>query len=187
MDSIITISSCLAIGVLIVFLAYPVIKNYYFRIKMQSLIKIQDQLSQFEREIERIEKSEPDDCLHDFLRLKQEWQEFRAKNLNGVGTKGYIPLGIKIIDALNDFPDSLGRFIGYLLPKRIRERVFEPVFEELKEDRLETMTRYQMPLLHIVLGFAFGFRICTAYCQSLLCWICIPFEKIAPIFRAFFR
>lgn len=75
-------------------------------------------------------------------------------------------------------PERVGDFIGYLLPRGIRESAFNPYFEELKEDRLERKAKAKSASLEIIIEIFFYFRLTVSFLDSLRVWLLSPVSKM---------
>ena len=80
-------------------------------------------------------------------------------------------------------PESAGRIMGFLLPRAIRERCFEPYFEELKLDRIEKRQHVKGRLANGLVEGMFYLRLLGTYIASLWCAVGGFFAKLSPVLK----
>ncbi len=94
------------------------------------------------------------------------------------------------VELYRSFRDSniegIASGLGFLLPRKIRRDVFEPFFEELKEDRLEELAVSGSKAVKHWIGCCFYFRLLVTFLQSLLCWAGDVVGKAAPFLKGLF-
>jgi hypothetical protein len=83
-------------------------------------------------------------------------------------------------------PEDIGRLLGFLVPRIIRNKCFEPYFEDLKADRLEKLARKGSRGVKRWIDFCFYLRLCVTVVQSLFCYLGETLSKLAPFIRALF-
>ena len=83
-------------------------------------------------------------------------------------------------------PERLGLMAGFLVPTGVRERCFQPFFEDLRADRAEKIARTSTRRVKRWIECCFYFRLVVTVIQSLVCYLGDLLAKVAPFIRALF-
>ncbi len=83
-------------------------------------------------------------------------------------------------------PERIAHLVGFLVPRLVRAKCYEPFLEDLKADRAERIARTGSPRVRRWIEFCFYFRLAVTVLQSLVCYLGDLVAKIAPFIRALF-
>ncbi|MGC4017500.1 MAG: hypothetical protein QM755_23745 [Luteolibacter sp.] len=121
-------------------------------------------------------------------RKKDMENELKAQSGSTVSleTQGILGVARAIVKTLGGIrPERLFTYLQFLLPKRVRERYFEPYLEELKEDRILALQAQPSAFGRRFIEACYYFRLALALLRSFACIIGDLLAKLAPFLKMF--